>query len=186
MTKRSVPDTLFRNSVPEIRFGEIAHNEVQIERLSGPMWMILEVFVSIHVLTSPHDSRIAQSRAEEAIFSSMILNVCLGVDWSSKFPLAFACANTRRQPSLSFRRYTCGGGPKRTREIGIDSVMWFAVGVRVGTSVDGWTSKDAGNRLLQTPHMEWTRKLRKSSSFEHSTAAPNIARTNRGEDRNTC
>ena len=57
-TKRSVPDTLFGNSVPEIRFGEIAYNEVQIERLSGPTWMILEVFVSIQLLTSAHDSRI--------------------------------------------------------------------------------------------------------------------------------
>ena len=65
-----MPDTLFGNSVPEIRFGEIAYNEVQIERLSGPTWMILEVFVSIQVLTSAHDSRIAQSRVEETLRQS--------------------------------------------------------------------------------------------------------------------
>ena len=114
--------------------------------------MILEVFVSIHVLTSAHDSRIAQSRATEATFRSRILNVCLGVDWSSKLHV-----RAPEDSPISLRRYTCGGVPKRTREIVFDNVLWFAVGVRVGTYVDRWTNKDAGNRLPPT-YMEWTRK----------------------------
>ena len=59
---------------------------------------------------------------------------------------------------VSFRRYTCGGVPKRAREIVFDNVMWFAVGVRVGTYVDRWTNKDAGNRLPPTPYMEVDKK----------------------------
>ena len=47
-------------------------------------------------------------------------------------------------------------GPKRAPEVGFDSVMWFAVGVHVGRSVDRWTSKDAGNRPPPTPFMERT------------------------------